>query len=660
MIPKHEYQYDRLSDLVPAVAYDPVTRVYQLNDGGLAFMFACRPLVGSDDSMADRLAVLINQDWPKDTMMQISLVAGPDIYGFLQHYRQCRSAKHKFLQELNELQEACFLEGVQKGLYPSRPGRVRDATVFITVRCPGPADRPATEEERALVARRADAVESVLQSSYLVPVPVDPALYIRLMQTLFDSRENALWRRSTVPAYDELTPINEQICDPGVYVHRRSDAIDLPDGRVIQLLSTKRWPEKLQFGQARRYLGDLLTGSRGISEHCLMTLSIHFPDNEARRQKFATKRNWVTNALSGPLAKYVPQIAQQRESYDALFQSVDKGDRIVGLGFTIALFTTEEERTRASTNAITYMRECGFQFMTDHFVCLGVLLNALPMCCDPESVVNLQRHRSMAAEHAIVIAPLFADWKGTGTPMLTPISRAGQIMAISPFDSDESYNFAVAGSSGGGKSFMVNEMVVGALAMGGKAWVIDVGRSYSKICNILDGQLLDFDSNTDMCLNPFELVTNFKEQSDMLLHLLQSMASTNDPLKDVQVATMRKELSRLWDQHENRLLVDHVAEALVNNEDNDPRVRDVGRQLFAFTSKGEYGRYFNGKNNVRLDKDFVVIELEGLKERKQLLKVVLLLLIYRVRHDLTHGDRSQHKLFIVEEAWSLLEDEVAG
>ena len=45
------------------------------------------------------------------------------------------------------------------------------------------------------------------------------------------------------------------------------------------------------------------------------------------------------------------------------------------------------------------------------------------------------------------------------------------------------------------------------------------------------------------------------------------------------------------------MTVDDIAKALC--AETDQRLPDVGEQLFPFTAHGQYGRFFNGQNNVR-------------------------------------------------------------
>jgi conjugal transfer ATP-binding protein TraC len=98
--------------------------------------------------------------------------------------------------------------------------------------------------------------------------------------------------------------------------------------------------------------------------------------------------------------------------------------------------------------------------------------------------------------------------------------------------------------------------------------------------------------------------------------------------------------------------VDDIAALLCT--ESDQRLKDVGEQLFPFTIRGEYGRYFNGHNNAKFVSDFTVLELEELKGRKHLQQVVLLQLIYQIQQEMYLGERNRPKIVIIDEAWDLL------
>jgi conjugal transfer ATP-binding protein TraC len=130
------------------------------------------------------------------------------------------------------------------------------------------------------------------------------------------------------------------------------------------------------------------------------------------------------------------------------------------------------------------------------------------------------------------------------------------------------------------------------------------------------------------------------------------MAAPTEKLTDFQTAGLKRILKQLWTEKAQTMSVDDIARQLC--AETDQRLKDVGEQLFPFTTRGEYGRYFNGKNNAKFANDFTVLELEELKGRKHLQQVVLLQLIYQIQQEMYLGERNRPKIVIIDEAWDLL------
>ena len=70
-------------------------------------------------------------------------------------------------------------------------------------------------------------------------------------------------------------------------------------------MSFRELPECVFFGQAARYAGDLLTGSRGINVPFMMTGTIVFTDSMHLRNSLAARRQWAVNQAYGPLVKFM-------------------------------------------------------------------------------------------------------------------------------------------------------------------------------------------------------------------------------------------------------------------------------------------------------------------------------------------------------------------
>lgn len=676
MIPDHYLRTDKITELIPVLSYDEESSLFLLEDQALAFGFISAPLPGADAAAGDRLQILLSQNWPKGSMVQVLSTSLSDVTRLVASYRherevavqklrQGRSQKGKVSAEkerelqaqeqtilnLTERQARFWQEGAAKPILERDKLKVMDSNVIFTMRYPIAGARPTDEEERRAVRAR-EQFEATMKSVGLAPIAMNASMWIRIMNAILCQSPNSDWRANPNTRWDRKKTLDEQAIDPGLTIEVQRNRIELSHDRVIKFLCVKQLPDYVYFGMAREYHCDIKTGSRGLKENSVIFTTIYYDDHESERTKAATERTWVTHQAFGPMLKFSPGLAQQKHSYDALGEALDDGDRVVRVYFGVMLICDKAEESYAVANAISFMRERHFHMMEDAHIMIPALCTALPLCADPKTIKPLNRYRRMAGRHATAILPIMGDWKGSHEPAMTFIARSGQMMFMSPFDSPASYNSLTIGGSGGGKSFLNNFYCTSLLSMGGRVWVIDIGKSYANLCANLGGQFIEFGRDSTFCLNPFELVQDYKEEADILLGIVLSMAFLAGGPDDYQTSGCRRVLNDLWNKHGNQLMIDHVADALMH--DGDPRLRDIGAQLFAFTSAGDFGRYFNGKNTVDLNNRFVVIELEELKSRPHLQKVILLQLIYQIQQECYLGDRDQRKALLVDEGWQLI------
>jgi conjugal transfer ATP-binding protein TraC len=264
----------------------------------------------------------------------------------------------------------------------------------------------------------------------------------------------------------------------------------------------------------------------------------------------------------------------------------------------------------------------------------------------------------MCVSHVIHHLPILGNWLGSGTGgMGLYIGRRGQLALFDPYDSPTNYNGFIVAEAGAGKSFVAQKLICDMRANGGRVWSIDQGRSQEKLCRVLGGQFIEFSEESDICLNPFTHVVDIKEDMDMLKAVITKMAAPVDGLDDFRQAAIEAKILAAFSVAGHDSDITLVAEQCLN--DKDMRIRDIGTQLYPFTRQGSFGRWFNGKNNVDLTNDYVVLELQELHSKKVLQQVVLLLLFGSISHEmyLTHGRK---KLLLVDEAWSLLDDPIMG
>ena len=637
------------SSLFRVLAEDPDQGLFLLDDRSLGFGYLCQPLSGISTGLFDRLNVLLNQEWPVDTLIQCLLFSSPDLLSDEGH-AQGPSDSKTLPQRLEDKSRAFRKKATDEPLQELNGVMVRRNELVLTFKTPLKAMEPDEGEIKA-AEKLQGATSQALSTIGLRPLRLDGARWLRLMAVILNWDPDAGWRDETLRAPVRDLPLRDQVLDFGTCLSHNQEAVHL-GAREVRLLSVKQYPDSAPLGGALRYLGDLLSGSRGIRQNVLLGMTLHYPEIESHKTRIGTSRQWITTQATGPMARFLPRLASRKQQFDLLFEALEDGDRPVRTALSMALFVRPEEATRALSNAKVYFRELGFQLLEDRYIALPLFLNLLPLGAERSFVTMSQRFRTLATRQALPLLPLFSDWPGSGGSMLSLISRSGEAMRFSLFDSPTNFNASIAAQSGSGKSFLTNEIIVRSLAEGAKVWVIDIGRSYQNLTESLEGDFIAFGPESRSSLNPFLLLTDWGEDADLIAAVFSAMIAPTAPLSDFQTATLKRTLRDLHDLLGSEVTVDLVSESLA--QESDPRIRDLGVQLFPFTASGEYGRHFNGEGVITFQSDLTVLELEELKGRRHLQKVVLLLLILTIQKAMFEGARDQKKIVIIDESWDLL------
>lgn len=658
MLRKH-FDAPRAAELLTPLAYDPDSRLFYLADGYLGYGFICNPFSGADPKAAERLRVLLNMPWPADTLIQWSLFGNSNLIPTLTRMLNMRDGQSDPLLRNSVQATADFLRQGSDHVIERRTGTmVRDMQLVVTVKIPLANPEP-TERDLEEISRYQIQTLQGLETCGLFPVALDRQAYIDVVGAMVNRGPHASWRPTGHGTLSDDKYIRDQVFDYDAAVDLHANGLTLGGETHVRVLSVKRYPTGASFGTAAAYVGDIVRGAAGIREPFCIGVTLYFPDRQKIKQKLETKKTWTTNQAHGPMLKFVPTLAAKHYDFQDLFQHLEDGDRPIMGYLSMTLWApSESDATAAVSNAVTYWGELGFNLLPDRYICLPLFFQGLPFGADKRLIKDTFRYRTMATKQWLRLLPILGDWRGTGTPVMSFISRNGQLMSVDLFDSSTNYNTVVAAQSGSGKSFLANYLIESYLSVGGKVWVIDVGRSYEKLSDTLDGDFVHFGEDTHICLNPWSNVQDFGDEVDMLAGLFESMAALKEPLSDLQTAGLVRVLSDVWEAKGQEAQVDDVVAALGKEEDQ--RLRDVGERLFAFSSRGQYGKFFAGKNNVSFRNRFSVLELEELKGKRHLQQVVLLSLVMQIQADMYLGERDRRKIVIIDEAWSLLtEGEVA-
>lgn len=652
----------RACQFCPVQAYDEQSKLFLCDDSTLGFAFECVPLAGGDQHTKERIEQLVAGDYPPGTIMQFFLYRSPDIEPQLNALARIRQDHMDGPLAGVVKQRIDFLRAHTKKNIHGRSfsggdydcGRIQESRLIVSIKIPFEGKEP-NESDVVLTKTWETKTESALSSVGLWPLALSASRYIRLMQSIINWSPNASWRSMSVMGeWEEDKTISAQIFDPTTdLVIADKSTLQLGEHCFVKVMSAKRIPDAFFFTEAMKYVGNTMGGNDKLTINYAVCCNVFFPVTQSEKSKLETKRTWTVNQAVGTMLKFVPVLADKKHSFDILSESFQKGAKPIRMTFSVLLFSDSRKAVeRAAVSAQSYWDTMHFHLMEDYFITAPMFQNCLPLCAEKEAVFHLDRYKTMTTRELPVLLPVFGEWKGTGTFHVALISRNGQLMSLSLHDSDTNKNAVIAAESGSGKSFLLNEIIVSYLSEGAQVWVIDAGKSYKKLNEQLDGDFLQFDEASKICLNPFELIDDWKEDEDTISALIAAMASEKEKLSDFQMAGLKQILKRLWETKGQAMTVDDIAAECLGH--TEQRMHDIGQQLFSFTSKGGYGQYFHGHNTMRFENPFTVLELDELQGRTHLRQVVLMQLIFQIQREMYLGERNRKKIMIIDEAWDLI------
>lgn len=635
-------------------AYDSDSELFLISPDKLGFGFICNPLTGFSDITQQSLNGLLNTNLPPGSLVQFILYASPDLEAMLHDFMVLRQdQRDETLLELSRSRSDYLRSLTAKPISRSHNAKLRNMQLYVTVQVPNNGQQLPNDAQLQRLTELRSTYRAGLKTSGFRPEDMDAKRYKRVMETLLNHSPDAGWKKLPWSPYDEDKLLCDQILDLDTCIDIERNKLHLGEFAQVRVMSTKHYPTDVYPGMAMKYVGDLMRGTRALREPTIITVNLLYPNPDDERAKLIAKNTWATKNADGPLSKYISDYAKQKHSSDIAVKAINDGDRMVKAYIGAAVIATDNDKLiQAAGDLKASFQEIGFTLQDDAFMVGPMFFQLLPFAASADMEEALGRYKDMPTRHAVTMLPLISSWSGTGTPMLTLFGRDGQLMSFSPYNSDGNYNFLICAQSGMGKSFLANALTTNFLSMGGRAWIIDKGFSYKQICEFLEGQYIEFDADSKVCMNPFTGIVDYEEEADILAGILTVMAAPNEGLGDFQLAGLKRVLKQTWDEYGTSTTVDLVAQGLLS--ENDPRLNDVGHQLYSFTSRGEFGRFFNGVNNLRLDARLVVLELQQLSGRAHLQRVVLLQLLNQIQQAMSTLPRDMPKLLLVDEAFEHL------
>lgn len=286
----------------------------------------------------------------------------------------------------------------------------------------------------------------------------------------------------------------------------------------------------------------------------------------------------------------------------------------------------------------------------------------------PGAPIELIRKKKMKTNNLVDFLPLYGSSLGDDLPLVLTHTRQGGIYSINPYDVKlTNYNMLVTGSSGSGKSFASNFFLLQQLARNTKVFIIDIGGSYKKLCELLDGQYFEINLSEKYSINPFELQNP---------HLMPSGEKIKGLVSIVEqmVVDQGEKLSR-FDRVQIEEALTSIFEAFIkggNNrsplisdfqkfceKSNEEGLRRIAKLLFPWVGNTPYGKLLDRAAAISSEKSVVAFDLKGLAQYPDLQSVMILILTNFIL-DQVENDRTTPKRVLLDESWSLLQSPAAS
>jgi type IV secretory pathway VirB4 component len=313
----------------------------------------------------------------------------------------------------------------------------------------------------------------------------------------------------------------------------------------------------------------------------------------------------------------------------------------------------------------------GAKAITETLAKRRLFFSSLPGMADRD-----KREQDMLTTNAADLLPVETPWQGTlRSPLFLLETPYRQLIPFSPFDpSFSDANVLIMAKSGGGKTFMVQQLLSMASRTDPRVSIIERGDSYRPLVELMGGRMITMSLDTDETINPWDLPQGeehpAKDHVAFLKNLTRHMLGDN-PSEDTELldnliteailrtykrsairlskpiptfSDLRDELSHWRDEEKNQRVMDEAHLAAI--------------KLRSWTGeRGIYSRLFDHATTISLDNPWLFFNVEQLADDPRL-ETAMSLLIARATARRASGKTGRPSITVLDECWFLLDSPV--
>lgn len=409
--------------------------------------------------------------------------------------------------------------------------------------------------------------------------------------------------------------------------------------------------------------------------HFLMSVQVRVPEQSKELSSLQAKRRMAHSMTTqhGGRATDLESEAKLHSTEELLRELINTGSKIFYFQTAILLRAKTRDELDLNTKAVlSRFREMnGAEGLAETVAGFKVFKTILPA----GNTVSVRTKR-VKTDNLADFLPVYQSWEGGGKPVCLFRNRMAGLLSYDPFDARlPNYNCLVTGSSGAGKSFLNNCILLQYLTQEPLVYVIDIGGSYRKLCEFMGGQYIEMsppESGTStQAINPFLLPAGANEPSPQKIKFLIALLETiltdedGDKLRKLDKSLLEEAIvetySRCLPTRMPRL--SDFAHTLESSPErwgtNAELLKNFAKMLYPWTGSRPYGRLLDAENALDLNADMVVFDLKSLSSHPDLQAVMILIITDFILGKLesTSGKRKQ---ILMDEVWELLKSKGAS
>lgn len=359
-------------------------------------------------------------------------------------------------------------------------------------------------------------------------------------------------------------------------------------------------------------------------------LAIRFQGRDAKQlyDNLDRKRRILFGLLSKRGVGDISADARFKELGDVLGRLSQSNDSLLNFGLTIGIRGARgsDVLQRWTLNEFLNARsKMGFLELKEPY--LGVFDAYL------ETIPSFRGFRmcgqTMLSSNAVHFLPFFETTAGDSVPVATYRTIDGGVFSIDPSSHrSANFNWLISGTSGSGKSFFVNSLLLQSQSLNPRIFIVDVGGSYAKLTRFLGGRLVGFDARTPFSLSPFFLPKSTdsvaeSKRREYIQWVFWEMMRDQDQLPSIEERAALKEV--LTPFFNADLLPKHPISA-IRDELKGRNLQRLALLLDRWCAPSFFGNFLDSNVAMQFDSPLMTFDLKGLNDFGELSRVVQLII----------------------------------